>query len=102
MPAFLSFLRIAGPNLRQVEPPRYRKAVGPGGNRQTHSHTAVLLFAHLSAVLPGHAHRSSSVEQEINKLRPLTLRQLKWQYRELFAEESPSSNRDHLFPAPRG
>jgi len=40
---------------------------------------------------------NSSVEQEINKLRTLTLRQLKWQYRELFGEESASSNRDHLF-----
>jgi hypothetical protein len=37
------------------------------------------------------------LRQEIESLRKLKLKQLKLRYRELFGEESPSSNHQHLF-----
>jgi len=39
----------------------------------------------------------SSLQLEIESLRDLKLKELKLRYRELFGEESPSSNHRHLF-----
>ncbi len=42
-------------------------------------------------------HMDDVVRREIEKLRPLKTKELKRRYRELFGEESPSSNPQHLF-----
>lgn len=38
-----------------------------------------------------------TLRQEIENLRQLKTKELKFRYRELFGEDSPSSNRQHLF-----
>src|SRR3954471_2440054 len=40
---------------------------------------------------------NAAVEKEIRSLRELKIRDLKARYRQLFAEDSPSCNRVHLF-----
>ena len=47
-----SGLALPGPSLRQVESPGDGQAGSPGRDRQAHRHPAVLLFAHLAAILP--------------------------------------------------
>src|SRR5260370_33928784 len=47
--------------------------------------------------LPRRAFMDEALRQEIENLRRLKCKELKLRYRELFGEDSPSSNQQHLF-----
>ena len=63
-PGLPAALRILTPHLRQIQPPRNRQTRTPRAHRQTHRHLAVLLFAHLTAVLPSDSHRMLALLRE--------------------------------------
>jgi hypothetical protein len=54
-PGLPTALRVLAPGFRQVALVGDRKAGGVGADRETHGHLAVVLFADLSALLPGNA-----------------------------------------------
>jgi hypothetical protein len=54
-PGLPTALRVLAPGFRQVELVGNRKAGGVGAGREADGHQAVVLFADLSAVLPGEA-----------------------------------------------
>jgi hypothetical protein len=56
-PGLLAAGGIAGPVLRQIEPPGHRQARLMIGDRQRHRNLAIILLAELAAILPRHPHR---------------------------------------------
>ena len=54
---FLPPLAVLSPDLWQVQAERYGHARFLGGHRKADRHPAVILFAHLTAILSSHAHR---------------------------------------------
>src|ERR1017187_4835858 len=70
---------VLTPHLRQVQPPGDRQTRVPRANRQTHGHLAVVLFAYLTAVLPGNSYRvlpllgKASVIHDPSHHRPVRL-----------------------------
>ena len=53
----LAAFGILTPHFRQIQPPGNRQTRIPRAHRQTHRRLTVILFADLTAVLPGNSHR---------------------------------------------
>jgi hypothetical protein len=97
--SFLPSAAVLNPSLRQIQAESHRHTGRLGGHRKTDRHTAIILFANLAAILPGHSHRLLTL---LRKSRVIhhpshywSLLQHRWQHR-------IQTSVQHYFIAPGG